>query len=114
MSFKSHNASFTASGPTFLGTVEDILAAGFEQLDKQQSRSENKETSFQTFTVFQISWGLLHNWRSDIFLSNGFLLYKQLIRPMMDEGPAWKFAARTRVLRVLQSKCLHLTTGALW
>ena len=45
------------------------------------------------------------------------LLYKQLIRPMMDYAcPAWRSAARTRVqrLRVLQSKCLRLTTGAPW
>ena len=43
------------------------------------------------------------------------LLYKQLIRPMMDYAcPAWRSAARTHVrrLQVLQSKCLRLATGA--
>jgi len=47
---------------------------------------------------------------------NGFLLYKQLIRPMMDYGPAQSFAARTHVrrLQMLQSKCLRLATSALW
>ena len=45
------------------------------------------------------------------------LLYKQLIRPMMDYVcPAWRSAARTHVrrLQVLQSKCLRLATGARW
>jgi hypothetical protein len=45
------------------------------------------------------------------------LIYKQLIRPMMDYGcPAWRFAARTQVrrLQVLQSKCFRLATGAPW
>jgi hypothetical protein len=60
--------------------------------------------------------GPLQNRRSDIFVRNGFLLYKQLIRPMMDYGPAWTFAARTHVrrLQVLQSKYLRLAMGALW
>ena len=45
------------------------------------------------------------------------LLYKQLIRPMMDYVcPAWRCAARTQVrrLQVFQSKCLRLATGAPW
>jgi len=47
----------------------------------------------------------------------GVLLYKQLIRPMMDYAcPAWRSAARTNVrrLQVLQSKCLRLAIGAAW
>jgi hypothetical protein len=52
VSSKSHNATFTASRPNFLETIEDILAAGFEQLDTQQSMSGNKEIEFQTFAVF--------------------------------------------------------------
>ena len=53
--------------------------------------------------------------KSDLSVRNGVLLYKQLIRPMMDYAcPAWRFAARThvRMPQVLQSKCFRLATGA--
>ena len=46
---------------------------------------------------------------------NGVLLYKQLIRPMMDYAcPAWRSAPRTHIrrLQVLQSMCPLLATGA--
>jgi hypothetical protein len=59
--------------------------------------------------------GPLLNRKSDLSVRNGVLLYKQLIRPMMDYAcPAWRSAARTHVrrLQVLQSKCLRLATGA--
>lgn len=52
VSSRSHNVSFTASRSIFLEIVEDILAAVFQQLDTQQSRPENNETSFQTFALF--------------------------------------------------------------
>ena len=61
--------------------------------------------------------GPLLNRKSDLSVRNGVLLYKQLIRPMMDYAcPAWRSAARTHVrrLQVLQSKCLRLATGAPW
>ena len=61
--------------------------------------------------------GPLLNRRSDLSIRNGVLLYKQLIRPLMDYAcPAWRSAARTHVrrLQVLQSKCLRLVTGAPW
>jgi hypothetical protein len=61
--------------------------------------------------------GPLLNRKSDLSVRNGMLLYKQLIRPMMDYVcPAWRSAARTRVwgLQVLQSKCLRLATSAPW
>jgi hypothetical protein len=61
--------------------------------------------------------GPLLNRKSDLSVRNGVLLYKQLIRPMMDYAcPAWKSAARSHVrrLQVLQSKCLCLATGAPW
>ena len=54
---------------------------------------------------------------SSLSVRNGVLLYKQLIRLMMDyECPIWRFAASTHVgrLQVLQSKCLRLATGAPW
>ena len=61
--------------------------------------------------------GPLLNRKSDLSISNGVLLYKQLIRPMMDYAcPAWRSAARSHVrrLQVLQFKCLRLATGAPW
>jgi len=61
--------------------------------------------------------GHLLNRRSDLSIRNRVLLYKQLIRPLMDYAcPAWRSAARTHVrrLHVLQSKCLRLVTCAPW
>jgi len=55
--------------------------------------------------------------KSDSSVRNGVLLYKQLIRPMMDYAcNAWRSVARTHVrkLQVLQLKCLRLTTCAPW
>jgi len=61
--------------------------------------------------------GPLLNRKSDLSVRNGVLLYKQLIRPMMDYAcPSWRSAARSYVrrLQVLQSMCLRLVTGAPW
>jgi hypothetical protein len=61
--------------------------------------------------------GPLLNRESDLSVRNGVLLYKQLLRPMMDYAcPAWRSADSTHVrrLQVLQSKCLRLATGAPW
>jgi hypothetical protein len=61
--------------------------------------------------------GPLLNRKSDLSVRNGVLLYKHLIRPMMDYAcPAWRPAARSRVrrLQVLQSKCLRLATDVPW
>ena len=61
--------------------------------------------------------GPLLNRRSDLSIINGVLLYKQLIRPLMDYAcPAWRSATRTHVrkLQVLQPKCPRLFTGAPW
>jgi hypothetical protein len=57
------------------------------------------------------------NRRSELSIRNGVLLYKQLIRPLMDYAcPVWRSATHTHVrrLQVLQSKCLRLVTGAPW
>jgi hypothetical protein len=59
----------------------------------------------------------LLNRRSGLSIRNGVLLYKQLIRPMMDyECPVWSYAAGSHVrkLQVLQSKCLRIATNAPW
>jgi hypothetical protein len=61
--------------------------------------------------------GPLLNKKSDLSVRNRVLLYKQLIRPMMDYTcAAWRSAASTHVrrLQVLQSKCLRLANGAFW
>ena len=61
--------------------------------------------------------GPLLNSKSDLSIRKGFLLYKQLIRPMMDYSfPGWRSAAHSHVrrLQLLQSKCLRLATCAPW
>jgi hypothetical protein len=61
--------------------------------------------------------GPLLSSKSDLFVRNGVLLYKHLIRPIMDYAyPVWRSAAHShdRKLQVLQSKCLRLATGAPW
>ena len=58
----------------------------------------------------------LLNRRSDLFIRNGDLLYKQLIRSIMDYAcHVWRFTACTHARRlVLQSTCLRNATGAPW
>jgi hypothetical protein len=59
----------------------------------------------------------LLNKKSDFSVRDGVLLYKQLIRPLMDYAcSAWRSAARSHIrkMQVLQSKCLRLATAALW
>jgi len=61
--------------------------------------------------------GPLLNRKSDLSVRNGILLYKQLIRPIMNYAcPAWRSSVRSHVrrLQVLQSKCLRLATSAPW
>jgi hypothetical protein len=55
--------------------------------------------------------------RSGLSVRSGVLLYKQLIRPMMDYAcPIWRFTARSHVrkLQVIQSKCLRIANNAPW
>ena len=59
--------------------------------------------------------GILLNRRSGLFIRNGVLLCKQLIRPMMDYAcPIWKSFARShiKILKVLQSKSFRIATSA--
>jgi hypothetical protein len=61
--------------------------------------------------------GPLLNRRSGLSTRNGVLLYKQLIRPLMDYAcPVWRFAPRSYIkrLQVVQSKCLRIATNAPW
>jgi hypothetical protein len=50
-------------------------------------------------------------------IRNRVLLYKQLMRPMMDYAyPIWRSAALTlvRMQQMLQPKCLRIAAGAPW
>jgi hypothetical protein len=61
--------------------------------------------------------GPLRKRRSFLSDRNGVLLYKQLIRPMMDYAcPIWRSGACSlvRKLQVLQSKCLRVAINAPW
>jgi len=61
--------------------------------------------------------GPLLNRRSGLSIRNSVLLYKQLIRPMMDYAcRVWRSAALSHIqkLQVLQSKCLRIATTAPW
>jgi hypothetical protein len=61
--------------------------------------------------------GCLVNRRSGLSIRNGVLLYKQLIRPMMDYAyPIWECSALSYVeqLQALQSKCLRIASVAPW
>jgi hypothetical protein len=59
--------------------------------------------------------GPLVNRRSGLSVGNGVLLYRQLVRPMMDYAcPIWRSAAfsHVRMLQVLKSKRLRIVTDA--
>jgi hypothetical protein len=61
--------------------------------------------------------GPLLNRRISVSIRNGVLVYKQLIRPMMDYAcPVWRSAAHSHIkkLQVLQSKCLRIATNSPW
>jgi hypothetical protein len=61
--------------------------------------------------------GPVLNSRSGLSIRNGVLLFKELVRPMMDYAcPIWRYAACSyiRKLQVLQSKCLRIAAGAPW
>jgi hypothetical protein len=61
--------------------------------------------------------GPLLSRRNGLSIRNGVLLYKQLIRPMMDYAcPVWWSAARshTKILQGPQSKYLRIATSAPW
>jgi hypothetical protein len=54
---------------------------------------------------------------SVVSIRNVVVLYRQLIRPMMNYVcPVWRSAARSHIrkLQALQSKCLRIATSATW
>jgi hypothetical protein len=84
-------------------------------LDKRLTWSSHIEQVRKKTTQRMGMLGSLLNRKSYLSVRNGVLLYKQLIRPMMDYAcPAWRSAARSHIrrLQVLHSKCLRLATGA--
>ena len=86
-------------------------------LDRRLTWSPHSDQVRKRTTQRMGMLGPLLNRKSDLSIRNGVLLYKQLIRPMMDYScPAWRSPARSHVrrLQVLQSKCLRLATGAPW
>jgi hypothetical protein len=57
---------------------------------------------------FEVELGSRGQANRNLSIRNGVLLYKQLIRPMMDYAcPIWRSAARSHVrkLQILQSHC---------
>ena len=91
----------------YLGVILDTQLTWLPHVDQA------RKTTAQRMGMM----GLLLNRKSDLSIRNGALLYKQLIRPMMDYAcPACRSAAYThaRKLQVLQSKCLRLATCAPW
>jgi len=61
--------------------------------------------------------GLLLNGKSVHSVTNGSLLYKQLMHPSMDYAcPTWRSTTRTHARRLYlwQSKCLRFAAGAPW
>ena len=87
------------------GVTLDTRLTLSSHIDKDRKRTA------QSFGML----GHLLNRNSDLSLRNGVLLYKQLIRPIIDYSrPAWRSATSTHVprLHVSQSKCLRLATEA--
>jgi hypothetical protein len=112
----------TSFGPiSLLDTIgklfEKILLTTSVTLDKRLNWLTHIKQVRRRTAQRMVLLSPLLNRRSELSVRNGVLLYKQLIRPMMDYAyPAWRSATRTNVrrLQVLQSKCLRLVTGASW
>jgi hypothetical protein len=90
--------------------------AGIEMFDGELRSYFMTPTSEPKVTNADEVQDVIRSLKVRITVKIGVLLYKQLIRPMMDYAClAWRSATRTHVrnLQVLQSKCLGLATGAL-
>jgi hypothetical protein len=118
--------SFSSKGnykemTSFVKTVsfmDEYLEVGHIQLVSGGER-DTRRTSFRSgikLTKDCLLSSLLHT-KIGLSIRNGVLLYKQLIRPMMDYAcPIWRSAACTHLkkLQVIQSKCLRIATGVHW
>jgi hypothetical protein len=91
----------------YLGVNVDSLLSWLAVVD------ELRKSAAQRLGVL----GPLLNGRSGLSVGNGVLLYKKIIREIMDYAcPIWRSAARShfRKLQVLQSMCLRIATNAPW
>ena len=91
----------------YLGVILDTRLTWLSHIDQVRKKAAQR---------LGVLGPLLHK-RSGLSIQNGILLYRQLIRPMMDYGcPIWRSTARSHVrkLQVIQSKCLQVATGANW
>jgi hypothetical protein len=124
--FKSTAMLFTARSiqrPKPIQFLGDLIAwvemARYLELtlDTRLIWSEHmKEAGRKAAQILGVLLPLLHR-RSGLSIRKGVLLYKQLIRPMMDYAcPVWRSAAGSHVrkLQVLQSKCLRIATCTPW
>ena len=96
--------------------VDDIRYLG-ETLDKRLICSKHIYQVRNKATQKLGTLGPLLNRRSGLSIRNGVLLYKQLIRPMMEYAcPVWRSASRSHIkkMKVLHSKCLRIATNAPW
>jgi hypothetical protein len=92
---------------TYMGVTLDMRLTWSPPIDRVRKKTAQRMSMLVP----------LLNRRSDISIRNEVLLYRQLIRPMMDYVcSAWRSAARTHVwrLQVLKFKCLRLATPAAW
>ena len=111
-----HSAPISDSFRGAINWVDTIRYLGVT-LDKRLTWSPHIEQVSRRTAQRMGLLGPFLNRRSDLSIRNGVLLYKQLIRPLMDYAcPALRSAARTHVwrLQVLQAECLPLVTGAPW
>jgi hypothetical protein len=89
----------------YLGVTLDTRLTWSPHIDQVRKRTAQRMGMLGPFL----------NRKSDLSARNGVLLYKQLIRPMMDYVcSAWRSRSHVRRLQVLQSKCLRLATGDPW
>jgi len=70
-------------------------------LDKRLTWSPHIDQVRKSTAQRMVTLGPFLNRKSDLSVRNGVLLYKQLIRPLMDHAcPAWRSAARSHVRRL--------------
>ena len=109
---QEHSSGKQSNGLTLL-----LTWGGGVTLDTRLNWSPHIDQFMKSTAQWMGMVGPLLNRKSDLSVRKGVLLYKQLIRPVMDCAcPAWKSTARSHVwmLQVLQSRCLRLATGAPW
>jgi hypothetical protein len=100
---------FNSSGSQSNGSIPPVIlgrpwSTHFDQVRKKAAQSLGTR-------------GSLLSRRNNLSIRYDVLLYKQLIRPMMDYAcPDWRSAARSHIkkLQVLRSKCLRIATNAPW